>query len=274
MTKTSTYGIISIGVCGVLRDATEFCFAVQGTANSPKRRENMLTSKNDLSALFAGGKMDITDSQYERFLAYAKLLVEWNEKINLTAITDPEGIALKHFYDSVYPFTLFELPKGVSLIDVGTGAGFPSCPLKIMRDDIRLTLLDSLNKRIKFLETLSEECALDAVCIHSRAEDGGKRADLRECFDMACARAVAPMYILSEYCLPFVKVGGAFAALKGSNGAEELDEAKPAIKRLGGEVEKVEEYTLPNGDGRTLILVRKTAPTPAKYPRPKAKITK
>ena len=234
----------------------------------------MLTSINDFRELFAQGKTDITDAQYERFAAYARLLIKWNEMINLTAITDPEGIALKHFFDSVYPFTLAPIPKGASVIDVGTGAGFPSCPLKIMRDDIDLTLLDSLNKRIKFLETLSGECALGAVCIHSRAEDGGKRADLRESFDIACARAVAPMYILAEYCLPFVKVGGAFYALKGSSGSEELDEAKEAIKRLGGKVEAVKEYALPNGDGRTLIVIRKVTPTPAKYPRPKAKIVK
>ena len=233
----------------------------------------MLTEKKRFAELFAKGGMEITDEQYERLSLYAGLLVEWNEKMNLTAITDPEGIALKHFYDSVYPFTLFELPQNASLIDVGTGAGFPSCPLKIMRDDIRLTLLDSLNKRIRFLEELSGECALSANCIHARAEDGGKREDLRESFDIACARAVAPMYILAEYCLPFVKVGGAFAALKGSSANDELDEAKDAIKRLGGRVERAESYTLPNGDARTLILIRKVSKTPAKYPRPKAKIS-
>ncbi|MBR6337024.1 MAG: 16S rRNA (guanine(527)-N(7))-methyltransferase RsmG [Ruminococcus sp.] len=234
----------------------------------------MLITINDFTELFNKGGMEITPPQYERFAAYAKLLVEWNEKINLTAITDPEGIAQKHFFDSVYPFTLAPLPEGARVIDVGTGAGFPSCPLKIMRDDIDLTLLDSLNKRIKFLETLSGECRLDAQCIHARAEDGGKRSDLRESFDIACARAVAPMYILSEYCLPFVKVGGAFYALKGSGGSDELTEAKEAIKRLGGKTETVKEYTLPNGDGRTLIVIRKVSPTPAKYPRPKAKIVR
>lgn len=218
--------------------------------------------------------MKIDDDAYRRFCTYASELLEWNEKINLTAITDDEGIALKHFYDSVYPFTLFDVPKGASVIDVGTGAGFPSCPLKIYRGDIKLTLLDSLNKRIRFLEELSQKCGFEAECIHARAEDGGKRADLREHFDIACARAVAPMYILAEYCLPFVKVGGAFLALKGSSGSEELEEAKESIKSLGGKTELVKEYTLPNGDGRTLIVIRKTAPTPAKYPRPKAKIIK
>ena len=234
----------------------------------------MLTSKDGFKSLFEKGKIMITDDMYERFFIYAKLLAEWNEKINLTAITEPDEIALKHFYDSVYPFTLFDMPKSAKVIDVGTGAGFPSCPLKIYNDDIDLTLLDSLNKRIGFLTELSDKCRLDAKCIHSRAEDGGKNPDLRESFDIACARAVAPMYILAEYCLPFVKVGGLFAALKGSSSSEELDDAKESIKRLGGKTEKVTEYTLPNGDGRTLILIRKTTPTPAKYPRPKAKIKK
>ena len=234
----------------------------------------MLIPENEFSALFEKGKMTITPGQYAYFCEYAKMLVDWNEKINLTAITDPEGIALKHFYDSVYPFTLCEVPKGAKVIDVGTGAGFPSCPLKIMRDDISLTLLDSLNKRIKFLQELSQNCGLSADCIHSRAEDGGHNAALRESFDIACARAVAPMYVLCEYCLPFVKVGGAFTALKGSSGAEELGEAKEAIKRLGGKTEQVTEYTLPNGDGRTLSVVRKVSETPAKYPRAKAKIVK
>ena len=234
----------------------------------------MLTSRPDFTSLLSNGGIEITDEQYARFYEYAKMLVEWNEKINLTAITDPEGIALKHFYDSVYPFTLCEIPKGARVIDVGTGAGFPSCPLKIVRGDISLTLLDSLNKRIKFLQELSDKCSLDAECIHARAEDGGHKADLRESFDIACARAVAPMYVLAEYCLPFVRVGGMFVALKGSSGGDELDEAKEAIKRLGGKTEQVEEYTLPNGDGRTLIVVRKISETPAKYPRAKAKIVK
>lgn len=234
----------------------------------------MFVSKDELKTLFMQGNMELTDEMYRSFNTYAGELVEWNEKINLTAITEPAEIAIKHFYDSIYPFTLYDVPNGAKVIDVGTGAGFPSCPLKIYRQDINLTLLDSLNKRIKFLESLSDKCSLDARCIHSRAEDGGKSKELREHFDIACARAVAPMYILCEYCLPFVKVGGAFFALKGSSGREELADAEAAVKRLGGQVEAVKEYALPSGDGRTLIVIRKTSPTPAKYPRPKAKITK
>lgn len=224
--------------------------------------------------VFEDKEITLSGEQWARLERYADLLRERNEQINLTAITDPAGIAVKHFFDSIYPFTLFELPEGARLIDVGTGAGFPSCPLKVWRGDIRLTLLDSLNKRINFLKELSDSIDLGAECIHGRAEELGKKADYREQFDIATARAVADLTDLCEYCLPFVKVGGLFAALKGSSGSEELERAKPAIKLLGGRTEKVVEYSLPEGDGRTLILIRKLSPTPAKYPRNAGQIKK
>lgn len=217
--------------------------------------------------LFEENGIALSAEQAERLEKYADMLVEYNNMVNLTAITDDEGIAVKHFLDSIYPFTLFDLPEGVSMIDVGTGAGFPSCPLKVYRGDIRLTLLDSLNKRVNFLQSLSDNIGLDAECVHGRAEEFGKKAEYRESFDIATARAVANLTDLCEYCLPFVKVGGLFVSLKGSSGSEELDKAKPAIKLLGGKTEKVVEYTLPGGDGRTLILIRKVSSTPAKYPR-------
>ena len=217
--------------------------------------------------LFEENGIALSAEQAERLEKYADMLVEYNNMVNLTAITDDEGIAVKHFLDSIYPFTLFDLPEGVSMIDVGTGAGFPSCPLKVYRGDIRLTLLDSLNKRVNFLQSLSDNIGLDAECVHGRAEEFGKKAEYRESFDIATARAVANLTDLCEYCLPFVKVGGLFVSLKGSSGSEELDKAKPAIKLLGGKTEKVVEYTLPGGDGRTLILIRKVSPTPEKYPR-------
>ncbi|ADU21489.1 16S rRNA (guanine(527)-N(7))-methyltransferase RsmG [Ruminococcus albus] len=217
--------------------------------------------------LFEENGIALSAEQAERLEKYADMLVEYNNMVNLTAITDDEGIAVKHFLDSIYPFTLFDLPEGVSMIDVGTGAGFPSCPLKVYRGDIRLTLLDSLNKRVNFLQSLSDTIGLDAECVHGRAEEFGKKDEYRESFDIATARAVANLTDLCEYCLPFVKVGGLFVSLKGSSGSEELDKAKPAIKLLGGKTEKVVEYTLPGGDGRTLILIRKVSPTPAKYPR-------
>lgn len=234
-----------------------------------------LTDKNSLAELFAKGGLSVTDAQYNTLAAYADLLCEWNEKINLTAITDPEGIAEKHFFDSVFPFLSERLvPENASLIDVGTGAGFPSCPLKIFREDIRLTLLDSLNKRINFLTELSDKLGLGAECIHGRAEELGRDEVYRESFDAATARAVANLSALCEYCLPFVKVGGVFVALKGSDGENELENAKSAIKTLGGKTELCKNYTLPSGDGRCLIVIRKLSHTPEKYPRNKGQMTK
>ncbi len=230
--------------------------------------------KSEFFELFSSGEIEINDDMYQRFCRYADLLCEWNEKINLTAITDAEGISLKHFYDSIYPFTLVDVGQSATIIDVGTGAGFPSCPLKIYRDDISLTLLDSLNKRIKFLQEISDELLLDADCVHGRAEEFGRKAEYREQFDIATARAVANLTHLCEYCLPFVKVGGCFVALKGSDGAMELENAKKAIHILGGKVEKSVEYTLPNGDLRYLIVIRKVQKTAEKYPRNKGQMDK
>lgn len=234
----------------------------------------MILQKEQMQRIFAEFKIDINDEQYDRLEKYSDMLCEWNESINLTAITDAEGITIKHFFDSIYPFTLFDVPQGASIIDVGTGAGFPSCPLKIMRDDLRITLLDSLNKRIAFLAHLSETLLLGATCIHGRAEELGKNAEYRESFDIATARAVANLTDLSEYCLPFVKVGGTFAALKGSNASEEVKEAENAIKILGGVIDEVIEYKLPTGDGRTLIIIKKIENTPEKYPRNKGQMNK
>ncbi|MDO4944945.1 MAG: 16S rRNA (guanine(527)-N(7))-methyltransferase RsmG [Ruminococcus sp.] len=234
----------------------------------------MLLSKSETDKIFGEYGLRLSDEQYERLYKYADLLVQWNEKINLTAITDPEGITVKHFFDSIYPFTLFELPQNSSIIDVGTGAGFPSCPLKIYRDDLKITLLDSLNKRVNFLGQVSECVGLGADCIHGRAEELGKNPQYREQFDCATARAVANLTELCEYCLPFVKTGGVFAALKGSGGEEELHKAKNAVKILGGKVEETKNYKLPNGDGRTLILIRKISETPDKYPRNKGQMKK
>lgn len=234
----------------------------------------MLINYTDFQKLFNEGNMTVSDKQYCDLETYSHLLVEWNEGINLTAITDPEGIALKHFFDSVFPFTMIDIPKGATVIDVGTGAGFPSCPLKVFRYDLSLTLLDSLNKRIRFLQEVSEAIGLGAECVHGRAEELGRNADYREKYDIACARAVANLGELCEYCLPFVKVSGMFVALKGSNGFDELESAKNAVKTLGGKVDLAKEYTLPNGDGRTLIVIKKISSTPDKYPRNKGQMKK
>lgn len=224
--------------------------------------------------MFADAGIEITDEQMYRLGMYSEMLVQWNERINLTAITDPEGISVKHFFDSIYPFSLVEIPKGSTLIDVGTGAGFPSCPVKIWRDDIKITLLDSLQKRITFLAQLSDSLSLGATCIHSRAEDLGNSPEFREKFDFATARAVANLSDLCEYCLPFVSLGGKFLALKGSGAEEEIKQAKDAVKLLGGKITQTTEYTLPNGDGRTLVVIDKVSATPDKYPRTSAQIKK
>lgn len=216
----------------------------------------------------------VNDAQIECFDKYAELLVSYNERVNLTALTSPEDIEEKHFIDSILPFLLFPLKKGASVIDVGTGAGFPSCPLKIIRDDISLTLVDSLNKRVNFLRMLSDTLSLDAECIHARAEELGRNTEYRERFDAAAARAVASLPILCEYCMPLVKDGGYFLALKGSRGTEEAKESYTAIKTLGGKLQEVYEYSLPTGDKRTLIVVKKISQTPPKYPRNKGVMTK
>ncbi len=230
--------------------------------------------KDYMKAISMAEGMELTDLQLEKLDRYAELLVEWNEKINLTAITEPDEIAVKHFLDSLLLLKSVEVPEGGKIIDVGTGAGFPSLPCALVRPDLRLTLLDSLNKRILFLEEVTRELDREAVCIHARAEEGGRNPALREKFDLATARAVASMRELSEYCLPFVKVGGIFAALKGYEIEEELNEAKAAIRLLGGEIQEVQKEILPDGSRRGIVLIRKISQTSTKYPRPSAKIKK
>lgn len=215
---------------------------------------------------------DLTDIQLEKFNKYAKMLVEWNDKINLTAITQPKDICLKHFFDSILLLDAINVNQNATMIDIGTGAGFPSIPCKIVRSDIELTLLDSLNKRINFLNELSKELEISTTCIHSRAEDYAKKQNLREYFDFATARAVANLRELSEYCLPFVKVGGYFVSLKGYEIEEELEDAKNAINLLGGKIVDVKKYDEENK--RAIVIIKKISSTPIKYPRISAKIKK
>lgn len=219
-------------------------------------------------------KIDADEDMLRRFETYSKILLEWNEKINLTAITDDVEISTKHFLDSVLPLSAVDIPLGASVIDVGTGAGFPGIPIKIVRGDISLTLLDSLLKRVNFLGEVCREIGIsDTECVHARAEDEAKRR--RERYDVAVSRAVAPLKILSEYCLPYVKVGGLFLALK-SAGAEiesELADAKPMIGTLGGKVEDDVRLPLPETDiTRSIIVIRKISETPKQFPRTSAKI--
>ncbi len=229
--------------------------------------------KQHLISCLEAMQLPYTEAQLEQFEVYHRLLTEWNEKINLTAIREPEEIALKHFADCL--FGLSYIPEGAHLIDVGSGAGFPGIPLKIMRPDIHVLLLDSLNKRINFLNLLIDELGLTQIeTLHSRAEDGARK-ELRESFDVATARAVANLSVLSEYCLPYVKTGGIFLSYKGSSGYEEINEAKNAISTLGGKTEEKTKYFLPGTDIlHTLAIIRKIKPTAQIYPRNPGKIAK
>lgn len=218
--------------------------------------------------------MELDEKSTERFQIYAETLAKWNEVMNLTAINEPEEVIIKHFFDSMTIFKFADIKNGAKVIDVGTGAGFPGVVMKIVRPDIKLTLLDSLNKRINFLKTLSDELELETECIHSRAEDGGKNPAMREKFDYAVARAVANLRDLSEYCIPFVKVGGYFISMKGPDADEEIDIAKNAIDILGGKIVSVDTLILPDESKRTVIKIKKIKPTPNQYPRPSAKMAK
>ncbi len=216
--------------------------------------------------------LTVTAQQGDYFNTYGKFLLEYNEKVNLTAITDPDEIAIKHFADSVLPLALNEIAPGASLIDVGTGAGFPGVPLKIMRPDIELTLLDSLNKRLKFLEELSALLGQQNNLVHARAEMAGADEALRGRFDYATSRAVAQLAVLCEYCLPLLKVGGKMLALKGPDCAAEIAAAKKAVEVLGGDIAAVHEYALADQGQRTLIIIEKIKKTPKKYPRQRIKL--
>lgn len=229
--------------------------------------------KNLLQNYIKDYKITLTENQYEQFQKYFELLAEWNEKMNLTAITDESGVALKHFADSLSLLNFVDIPQNSSLADVGTGAGFPGVVLKIARPDIKLTLIDSLNKRLVFLGEVCAQLGIEAELIHSRAEDGARDEKLRENFDFVASRAVARMNVLSEYCLPYVKVGGAFCAMKGAQANEEFKESLNAINTLGGKLENKYFFELPeNGGERAIAVVRKVKNTPQKYPRQSGKI--
>lgn len=219
--------------------------------------------------IFYGEKIDIkfTEEQLNQFYKYMNLLLEWNEKINLTAITDPNEVILKHFIDSL---TINKyIKENSTLADVGTGAGFPGIPLKILRPDLKITLVDSLNKRINFLnEVINKLNLVNIETVHSRIEDFGKNKKYRESFDFVTARAVANLAVLSEYLLPIAKVGGQCVCMKGSSVEEELSNGKNAIKVLGGKIKIIDEFVLPDSDmSRNVIIIDKIKNTPNKYPR-------
>ena len=236
----------------------------------------------DRDRLVAWGEennLEITGRQADQLDRYAQLLVEWNEKMNLTAITDPEGVLVKHLMDSLT--VLRSLPAAgekVRLIDVGTGAGFPGIPLAVMREELELTLLDSLNKRLVFLEAVCRALGLEARCVHARAEEAGRQKAHREKYTVATARAVAALPALCEYCLPLVVPGGVFLAMKGPDGEREAQEAASAIKVLGGKLSGIDEWQLPPVEGeaaeRKILRIQKISPTPDRFPRQAAKIAK
>ena len=213
--------------------------------------------------------INLTDQQKAQFERYFELLVEWNEKINLTAITEKEEVYLKHFYDSIAPILQGLIAnQPIKLLDIGAGAGFPSLPMKILYPQLDVTIIDSLNKRINFLQLLAEELDLEGVHFyHGRAEDFAQDKHFRAQFDIVTARAVARMQVLSELTIPYLKVGGKLLALKASNAPEELTEAKNALNLLFSKVEDNISYTLPNGDPRYITIVEKKKETPNKYPR-------
>lgn len=218
-------------------------------------------------------KIELSDEQLGKLSAYYELLVSANEKMNLTAITEPNEVAVKHFADSLSVFNYIDIPEGASVIDVGTGAGFPGLVMKIARPDIELTLLDSLNKRLNFLDDVLNTLNLKAELVHARAEEGGQNIDYRECYDLAVSRAVARLNVLCEYCLPYVRLSGSFIAFKGGDADEEINNASKAIQALGGKKKNVYKFELPNDCGsRTLIQIEKVQPTPDKYPRHNGKI--
>ncbi|MRH44401.1 16S rRNA (guanine(527)-N(7))-methyltransferase RsmG [Aquibacillus halophilus] len=213
--------------------------------------------------------IELSEKQIKQFDIYFKTLVEWNEKMNLTAITDKEEVYEKHFYDSITASFYYDFSKEISVCDVGAGAGFPSIPLKICFPNIKVTIVDSLQKRITFLNHLANQLELTGVSFyHDRAELFGKNEKFREKFDVVMARAVARMTVLCELCIPLCKTKGTFIAMKGPNLEEEMKDSKMALKLLGGERNQVHTFQLPNDNGeRSIALIRKVRKTPNKYPR-------
>lgn len=230
-----------------------------------------MIDKERLRSLALQSGIELDQTALDRFDTYAELLVEWNGKMNLTAITEPEEIEVKHFLDCLMLPKYFDLSNTKTVIDVGAGAGFPSVPLLIYNPDLCLTMMDAINKRLTFLDTAIHAIGLEANLVHARAEDSGQDKNYREMFDLATARAVAPMNVLAEYCLPFVKVGGYFVALKGSN--DDTEQAKDAIATLGGEIVSNVSYKLNGTEPRSIVVVKKISQTPTQFPRKAKKIS-
>ncbi len=234
----------------------------------------MLISPEQLKRECAPFEIELDEVAIERFDAYAQLLVEWNKKMNLTGITEPQAMVTRHFADSLSFFLAAKPRQGASLIDVGSGAGFPGMPIKIVRPDMAITLLDGTNKRIGFLSEVAAQLGLKVNALHARAEEAAVKPELREQFDFATARAVAELRLLGEYCLGFVKVGGELIAMKGRLTEEEIADAENCLRVMGGKIEGSQSLLLADSSERTLLNVRKISQTPTEYPRCSAKIAK
>lgn len=221
---------------------------------------------------FRQSGIEITPEQEEKLKILMDFMLEYNKNVNLTRITEYDEVIEKHYIDSILPLTMVDVPRGTKFVDIGTGAGFPSLPMKIYRPDIEFTLIDSLGKRITYLDKACEKIGLSCETVHARSEEAARNKKYRDSFDFATARAVAALNVLCEYCLPYVKKGGYFLALKGAE--DETEAAKAAIEKLGGKLEKVEKYVLPSGDKRCLVVIKKISETPSVYPRASGVISK
>lgn len=232
--------------------------------------------KNKLEEMLKSSDLECTSEQVDKFELYKTMIQEWNKKINITSITEDEDIYLKHFVDSIIVKNHFNMESVDKMIDVGTGGGFPGIPLKIVNEKMEVTLLDSLNKRIIFLGEVVKSLGLENVSlIHGRAEDFGVNDDYREKYDLSISRAVAPLNILSEYCIPFVKVGGCFISMKSGDVEKEIEDSQKALDLLGGRIRETIKYQLPGTDiSRSIIIIEKYRETPGKYPRKAGKPTK
>ena len=218
--------------------------------------------------------INVDDSTFARLDKYAEMLIETNKSFNLTAIKEPDDVTVKHFTDCLAIVKYVDIPEGAKIIDVGTGAGFPGLVLKLYRPDIQMTFLDSTKKKLGFIENVLNECGVSGEILHMRAEEAAQLSKYREKFDFATARAVAALPVLSEYCLPFVKVGGTFISMKSAESNEEISEGKKAISILGGDIQENIVFDLVEKMPRRIIKIKKKSQTPTKYPRPSAQISK
>ncbi len=219
-------------------------------------------------------EINVDEDAFARLDTFAEMLIETNKSFNLTAIKEPDDVTVKHFADCLSIFKYVDIPENAKIIDVGTGAGFPGLVLKLYRPDIQMTFLDSTKKRLGFIEGVLNECGIKGDILHMRAEEAAQLSKYREKYDFATARAVAALPVLSEYCLPFVKVGGSFVSMKSAESNEEISEAKKAINILGGKIEEDILFDLVENMPRRIIRIKKNSQTPTKYPRPSAQISK